>query len=297
MLSLNAELVAFAKVVECGSFNKAAEALYLSPSAVVKQVKAFEEKTGIVLFERSPKGVVPTEAGEIFYRDAVALLGQWEKAVTRARDEQGRCDKTVRVGTSPLYNPAALIELWKKVPCGDAFTLEMVPFTEVEDAGAHRALGSEYDVIVGPTDALPLDGWCKMLKLDEWRFAVALPASHPLAGRDMLSLEDLAGERLMMMERGCSVANDRLRQDILDEGIAVQLIEAPRFYHLKAFNDCARSGSLLLSLDGWSNVHPMLASVPLDVSYRLPFGVMYAANSRAVVREFIDYLEEARGEG
>ena len=51
---LNSNLKAFVRVAECGSFTKAAESLYLSPTAVMKQINALEKHLDLILLERSP---------------------------------------------------------------------------------------------------------------------------------------------------------------------------------------------------------------------------------------------------
>ena len=60
---LNSNLKAFVRVAECGSFTKAAESLYLSPTAVMKQINALEKHLDLILLERSPAGVRLTAAG------------------------------------------------------------------------------------------------------------------------------------------------------------------------------------------------------------------------------------------
>lgn len=60
----NPQLDTFICVVESGSFNKAAERLYISAPAVIKQINALENSLDIQLFERTHRGLVVTEAGK-----------------------------------------------------------------------------------------------------------------------------------------------------------------------------------------------------------------------------------------
>lgn len=60
----NPQLDTFICVVESGSFNKAAERLYISVPAVIKQINALENSLDIQLFERTHRGLVVTEAGK-----------------------------------------------------------------------------------------------------------------------------------------------------------------------------------------------------------------------------------------
>ena len=59
---------------EAGSFRKAAERMYVTPSAVIKQIDALEEEVGTVLFERTSRGLQLTAAGHSLYTDGKLLM-------------------------------------------------------------------------------------------------------------------------------------------------------------------------------------------------------------------------------
>ena len=67
----NPHLETFIHVADAGSFNKAAEELFITPPAVIKQITSLETNLDIKLFIRSPRGLTLTEAGKSIYRDAV----------------------------------------------------------------------------------------------------------------------------------------------------------------------------------------------------------------------------------
>lgn len=62
----NPQLDTFIKAADEGSFNKAAQAMFITPTAVMKQIKLLEESLGLVLFERTHRGLVLTAAGNRF---------------------------------------------------------------------------------------------------------------------------------------------------------------------------------------------------------------------------------------
>ena len=70
----NSQLETFVVVADEGSFSKAAEKLFISTTAVIKQINTLEEDTNIQLFQRSFKGVSLTEAGKSFYSDAKYII-------------------------------------------------------------------------------------------------------------------------------------------------------------------------------------------------------------------------------
>lgn len=62
----NSQLETFVVIADEGSFSKAAEKLFISTTAVIKQINTLEEDIDIKLFNRSFKGVSLTEAGKSF---------------------------------------------------------------------------------------------------------------------------------------------------------------------------------------------------------------------------------------
>ena len=65
----NPQLDTFICVVEAGSFSKAAEELYISAPAVIKQINSLENSLNLQLFERTHRGLIITEAGKSLYPD------------------------------------------------------------------------------------------------------------------------------------------------------------------------------------------------------------------------------------
>ena len=64
----NPQLETFLTVAEAGSFNKAAEKLYISPPAVIKQINLLERDLDLRLFLRTHRGLQLTKAGQSLYR-------------------------------------------------------------------------------------------------------------------------------------------------------------------------------------------------------------------------------------
>ena len=80
------------RVADAGSFNKAAEELFITPPAVIKQITSLESSLDMKLFIRSPRGLKLTEAGKSIYRDAQYVVQYCKDSVVRAK-------KPPRMGT------------------------------------------------------------------------------------------------------------------------------------------------------------------------------------------------------
>jgi len=102
-------------VARTGSLRKAAEQLFISVSAVHRQIVLAEEEFGVALFERLPQGLKLTLAGEMLYAD----LLKWKKEfqITRVRfDEiQGLSRGSVEMGFIAALNDGFVIDCIQKI--------------------------------------------------------------------------------------------------------------------------------------------------------------------------------------
>ncbi len=70
----NPQLETFIKVADAGSFNKSAEKLYITPTAVIKQINLLEAELDVKLFERTHRGLTLTKAGKSLYQDTKYII-------------------------------------------------------------------------------------------------------------------------------------------------------------------------------------------------------------------------------
>lgn len=89
----------FVRVVELGSMGRAAIDLNLVQSALSQQISRLEGELCTRLLQRTPRGVVPTDAGVAFFREAQLTLRHAAQAVRAA--QQARLSGTVSVGLAP----------------------------------------------------------------------------------------------------------------------------------------------------------------------------------------------------
>ncbi len=92
-------LSSFLTVVEEGSINLAAARLFVSPSALMKQMNSVEEEVGATLLIRGKKGVELTEAGEVFYRGLKELVPAYDDLLKKAQIAGKRGKKGVVIGS------------------------------------------------------------------------------------------------------------------------------------------------------------------------------------------------------
>ena len=104
----------FLRVADAGSFNKAADELFITPPAVIKQITSLESSLDMQLFIRSHRGLALTEAGKSIYRDAKYIIQYCKEAEIRARNAAQEGDRVIRIGTSPMTPGQFLLDLWPR---------------------------------------------------------------------------------------------------------------------------------------------------------------------------------------
>ena len=294
----NPMLTTLLTVAECGSFTKAADRLYISPTAVMKQINALEDHLNLKLTERTSAGIKLTTEGEIICRSAKFIIDYSRKSVAEAKAAAHLHDTTFCVGTS-LLNPAKpFMDLWYKVNSEfPDYKLHLVPFEDNHDGILReiKQLGKKFDFLIGVCDSQTWLSMCNFLPLGRYKKMIAVSAEHRLATKSSVNIEDLYGETLMMVCRGDSGMNDFLRNDLEKNHPQIQIEDTPPFYDLSVFNRCAETDNVLLTIECWQEVHPALVSIPVNWDYSIPYGLLYSRQAPSDVLRFVETIKKLNG--
>jgi DNA-binding transcriptional LysR family regulator len=286
----NPLLNTFITVVDCGSFAKAAGVLYISSTAVMKQMNSLESHLDLKLIERTPAGIHLTEAGAVIYRDAKFLIDYSKKSVSAAKAALHANDTTFCVGTS-LLNPAKpFMDLWYRVNKEfPEYKLHLVPFEDNHEGilSEIEKLGEKFDFLIGVCDSQKWLSRSNFLPLGRYKKMIAVSREHRLAEKKCIDIEDLYGETLMMVQRGDSGVNDFIRNDLEKHHPEIHIEDTPHFYDLSVFNRCAETGNVLLTIECWQDVHPGLISIPVNWDYSIPYGLLYSMDAPEDVLRFV----------
>ena len=292
----NPQLETFLCVAEAGSFNRAAERLYISPPAVIKQINLLEESLDLQLFVRTHRGLILTEAGKSLYQDTKYIIQYCKDSVTRAKNAMQKSENVIRIGTSPMTPAQVLVDLWPKLQdyCPDT-KFRLVPFDNTpENAREILAnLGQNIDVVAGIFDETMLElRQCAGLELSKEPICCAVSVHHRLAQKNSLTVQDLYGENLMLMRRDWSHYVDLLRDDLWKNHPQIHIVDFD-FYDVAAFNQCENNNCVLMAVENWRYVHPLLKILPVDWGYTIPFGLLHSPNPSLAVAEFLRAVEKA----
>jgi len=220
------QLAAFCAVVERRSFSHAAERLGVTQPAVSLQVRALEKRLGTQLLDRSGRRVEPTEAGLRLYRGAQRLLSLEEQLVAEvAGDGEGELTGTLEIGASTgpggIVLSQLLCEFQRQNPALHV-VLSVFDTQTVVERVADRSLE------VGVVGAGRRHRGVTFEPFFRDQVVLACPPGHTFAGRSV-SLDDLRGETLIVMQEGAGVRQlieDELRRGgtrLRDLGVRLEL--------------------------------------------------------------------------
>lgn len=294
----NPQLITFISVAENGSFTKAADALYITPTAVMKQINALEERLGVTLFERNNHGLSLNEAGKSFLQDARYIIDYSDRALKKLRDLDNKDrQQSIRIGTSIMTPAKFLLDMWSEIQKFNPYLkIELIPFenTPVNSVEILKNLGKHIDIVAGLYD----DGFlkercCKAAHLYDKKLSFAVPVTHPLCKKTTIEMSDLKGERVFLIRRNWNEYIDELRDDLVANGAEVADFD---MFNMSAFNRAAQENAPIITVEGWEDVHPLLKIVPVDWDYKIPFGILYSPTPTKQVRDFINMLKKINQE-
>lgn len=192
----------FLEVAHIGSIGQASERLHVAASAISRQIAKLEHEIGVPLFERRPRGMVLSEAGEILAAHARRSQLESEQILADIRGLGSLRRSTIRLASSEGFArdflPEAIAAFRDNYP-GVHFQLHVTSpggaTQEVRDGTADLAitysLAPEKDIRVEFSEAQPV-------------YAL-MPTGHPLAGRKEIWLADLLPYPLALMEQGTTL--------------------------------------------------------------------------------------------
>ncbi|MFJ4786383.1 LysR substrate-binding domain-containing protein [Streptomyces sp. NPDC088794] len=188
-LDLDLRLVRyFTAVAEHRHFGRAADALHTTQPSLSRQIRRLEQQVGARLLDRTPRGTRLTEAGEVFLPHAEALLHSAAQAAAQARAAARPTLITVGYTAGVIVTPAVR-ELRHRHPDAEVETRHL-GFGESREA----LLDHRVDAVVTRLP-LPSAGLEVTVLYDEQR-VVVLPLDHRLAGKESVTVDDIADEPL-----------------------------------------------------------------------------------------------------
>jgi DNA-binding transcriptional LysR family regulator len=190
----------FVVVGEVLNFTKAAARLRVAQPALSRQIQDLEDEIGVDLLRRSPRGVMLTAEGKLFFEEVRKLLRQADESVERvralARGEYGELHiGYIPIPTAEILPPA--LEAFRKAAPHVKLVLHDVPTDQLIAELRNATL--ELAIMVQPIGEQMVGIEFETLRTYPW--CVALSASHPFARLKSIALEKVAAEPLVGLRR------------------------------------------------------------------------------------------------
>lgn len=183
----------FLAVADTLSFTRAAKRLHVVQSGVSATIKALEHELGAQLFVRGPAGVTLTPAGQELAPHARATIDAAAAAKDAVAATGGAIGGVVRLGTLTSINvidlPTLLADLYARHPD----VLVQLRSARAGSAGLAQQLRDgtlDVALVVFP-DGQPVDLHTRLVAA--FQLLLVVPANHPLAGRESVTVAELAG--------------------------------------------------------------------------------------------------------
>jgi DNA-binding transcriptional LysR family regulator len=194
------QLRAFVAIAETGTFTAGALRVHVTQAAISMQIRQLESEIGARVFVRAPRHVILTEAGEQLLRRARHILREHDAALDEIAELAGAERGRLRIGSASAMVlteqlPSILKELRKQHPAA-----EIAVTSGTSEVLVDQILAGEVDIAFV---SLPVDvRGIKTERLSEDQLVAIASPRHRLSKQRTISAYTLAGERLILGERG-----------------------------------------------------------------------------------------------
>ncbi|GGE78211.1 LysR family transcriptional regulator [Nesterenkonia cremea] len=215
---------AFLAVAEELHFGRAATRLRMAQPPLSRLIRQLERSMGATLFERSTRHVALTSAGQALLEDAQTLVSVSENAKQSVRSAMSGETGRVRLGFAGASINRQVGQLARNIRAvrpGINFELHSSQFSHL---GLQRVLDESLDLVIGRWDFLPPGIDSSVIRLEE--LMLALPESHPLAGREQVSMAELSEEPWIVLPAGAGAAlQNRLNSLAMAAGYVPRVVQ------------------------------------------------------------------------
>jgi LysR family transcriptional regulator, hydrogen peroxide-inducible genes activator len=231
-------------VAELRNFGQAAERCFISQPTLSMQIKKLEEELGVQLFERSNKKVLPTEVGEQIIVAARRMLQEErlikETALTAQHPLAGNLRLAAFPTLAPYLFPALVPLIRQQLP-----NIRLMLVEEKTEPLLQQLSSGQIDAALL---ALPVaDDSLQVMPLFTDEFLLALACDHALAGKTAISMHDLQGEDLLLLDEGHCLRGQALQVCQLAGVVEAQDVRATS---LETLRQMVRAGTGVTFMPG-----------------------------------------------
>ncbi|QFP64584.1 LysR family transcriptional regulator [Brucella anthropi] len=203
----------FLEVARTGSITEASAQLNVSGSAISRQISRLETELAVELFERRPRGMVLSPAGELLVKHVRRIALDTERALADVREMRGPQRGLVRVAT---YEGFAVDRLARIIADFRAQFPGVLFHVWVGNSSEICERVNEGNADIGITYSYSAPAGVKIERIVRRPMYALIPRSHPLSGRKQVTLADLSKEPMAMPDKG------RTQRQLIDAALATK---------------------------------------------------------------------------
>ncbi|GFM89208.1 LysR family transcriptional regulator [Pseudomonas cichorii] len=285
----------FHSVAKTGSLSAAAEELHVAVSAVSRQISNLEDTLGLQLFERKPRGMQLTEPGELLLAYATRNVLEVKNVIAEMRGvntlQQHKIALACPEGMAWEFLPRVTAEFRNFHP-GASFDMQVVDSARASQLVKDGAVDIALTFSLTPTMGVEIALSC------ESPISALMPASHPLATRESLTVQDLREYPLALSQPGSTI---RYLFDIACNLHGINVVPTYTSQSLGAIYTIVRYSRDVIALCGTATVsgatgRDNLVLIPMsDPQLRqrsLQVQIMAGRKLPVLQRYFLSFLEE-----
>ena len=275
----------FVTVVEAGSFSQAAEALFLSPQALIQKIGRMEQEIGFKLLIRTSKGVRVSPAGEEYYRSVKRILAEYANGIERAA-KKAEAASSLRIGLPEGVAPSFLLAVCRLF--SERYPNISLSYKTYSRTDTIKALISG-KIDIGAQLRTQEDTPYLSERLFPAAHYCLVPRNSPLAGKAALGLSDLNGYTLGYC--GASSSYSELNEQIRAHGLNIQLRSIPDDFS-EALLFCMSGNVLLANVPMISYLKGSLQVIPFSLNLGFYYYLSYTQEDNENIQRFIRAARE-----
>jgi len=189
----------FLAVCQYLNITKVAKMLHISQPSLSVAIKELEQELGVNLFQRSNQRIHLTKEGNFFYEELAPLIKQLDQ-LTEVVKDMGQKKNLVRIGIPPMMGSFLFPQIFKKFKLANPeIKLEITEYGALEVQ--QYLLNESLDLILSIRESI-LNDSIQFKPLINCRMMLCVNHRHRLAGRESITVRELAGEPLILFNKG-----------------------------------------------------------------------------------------------
>lgn len=275
------KLRSFVGVCENRSITRAAEKLYTTPPALMRQIDALEEDIGARLFRRSPLGCEMTEAGRLLYERIIPVLSELQ-TIRREIQDLNRENNRIRICTT-MTASIPLIDLFCEQMTSECPEAEIQHIPCALNTWIDRIVSQEADCALVSDDFL-----CKIKEKDlvyeeigNREIICIMASKHPLSSKKAICAAELRGNNIIIDHATYTVVHSALEAVQVKTELPVEDMSPSEIY-----NFCQKNGIRMTS-SPYGEQFRSLVSIPVTDLPPMRCGWVTRKKKSGMIKELI----------